>query len=94
MTDKPQDLFRKGRLRLGWTTTEVAHKLGVTGSAINYWENGKCWPNDRNLDALCILYSLDYEYVQSLGPQRTPSASNGVDRDDRGRWAKAKVTSS
>lgn len=61
-------IFRRCRLRMGWTMKQVGEKLGVTSAAVSSWELGSSWPKDKSLDSLCVLYGLLYEEILDLKP--------------------------
>lgn len=61
-------IFKQVRLRREWSMNDVAERLGVTKTAVSYWEMGSSWPTDRNLDNLCVLFDLNYDDMLELKP--------------------------
>lgn len=63
------DTLLRLRKKLGLTQNELAQLVGVTGTSINRWENGRVAPADGSLDLLQALQSAvrkDAEGVRHL----------------------------
>ena len=52
------ELIKKHKERKGWTSTELAERLGVSRMLIWYWENNRKIPGGENLVALMNLFKL------------------------------------
>jgi transcriptional regulator with XRE-family HTH domain len=65
--DDPARLFgkrvRELRTRRGLRLSDVADELGVTKSAIVYWENGRTFPRPRTLTSLASLLGTRVEFL-------------------------------
>ena len=59
-------LVKKLRARLALTQAELASLVGVTGTAVTFWEQGKSRPQGRNREALIALRKLGKRDVQKL----------------------------
>lgn len=51
------------RVNLGLTQAEAAGKLGVSVETLANWENGKTYPDVRNLRKIEELYKVDYSSI-------------------------------
>jgi transcriptional regulator with XRE-family HTH domain len=47
------ELLRALRIRVGFTQTDAARRIGVTQSLLSRWEHNDCWPDAENLYLLC-----------------------------------------
>lgn len=62
-----QDLsisLRAARVNAGMTQYEVAKQLNRNVMTISSWENGKTYPNSKDLQALSHLYGVDLYYLR------------------------------
>ena len=59
-------LIREAREARGLSQAELAHRAGVTGSAVNQWESGKNVPSQKKQPRLCQLLGLDPNVVRQL----------------------------
>lgn len=62
-----QDLsisLRAARVNAGLTQEKVANQLGKNVMTISNWENGKTYPNSKDLQALSHLYGVDLYYLR------------------------------
>ncbi len=59
-------LVKKLRKRLGITQGELATLVGVSGSAVGFWEYGKAKPEGHNREALVALRKLGRREVQGI----------------------------
>lgn len=49
---------KSARLRLGMTQENFAHKIGVTTSTVNRWENGHAKPSQLAENAIGLLFQV------------------------------------
>jgi len=59
-------LIKKLRKRLGITQGELATLVGVSASAVGFWEYGKAKPEGHNREALVALRKLGRREVQGI----------------------------
>ena len=59
-------LIKKLRARLGITQGELATLVGVSGSAVGFWEYGKAKPEGHNREALVALRKLGRREVRGI----------------------------
>jgi len=59
-------LIKKLRARLGITQGELATLVGVSTSAVGFWEYGKAKPEGHNREALVALRKLGKQEVQKI----------------------------
>jgi len=59
-------LIKKLRARLGLTQAEFANLVGVSSTAVTFWEQGKSKPQGKNREALVALRKLGKRDVQKL----------------------------
>jgi DNA-binding transcriptional regulator YiaG len=59
-------LIKKLRARLGLTQVQLASLVGVTGTAVTFWEQGKSKPQGQNREALVALRKLGKRDVQKM----------------------------
>ncbi len=58
---RPQTLanhLRETRLKKGISVAEVAESIGVSVSAVYFWETDRARPREENLTALCKILKL------------------------------------
>lgn len=53
--------FLDARKRAGLTLEDVGRRLGVTPTAISFWERGKSVPDARRLPEIAKLYDCTIE---------------------------------
>lgn len=51
------------RVNLGLTQAEAAGRLGVSVETLANWENGKTYPDVRDLRKIEELYKVDYSSI-------------------------------
>ena len=66
------EVIRKYRRARNLTQEEMARRLGVTASAVNKWENGKCLPDIALLKPVARLLGITTDALLSF--QEEPSA--------------------
>lgn len=52
-------LIRRARISKNFTLEELAHKLGVSRSAVNQWELGTSTPAGKRLSSICSVLAID-----------------------------------
>lgn len=60
MNDMLLALLRAARLSKNMQQKEVAEIMGVRGSTISNWENGRSQPDIDEFVKLCSIYGVDY----------------------------------
>lgn len=60
------DLLRSTRLQRGLSVSEVADRVGVSTSAVYFWESDRVRPRDENLSALCKVLKLPIRATREL----------------------------
>jgi len=64
-------LIRRARKDKGLTLAELAHRLGVSRSAVNQWELGTSTPDAKRISDICAALDLDprdiHKNVNALG---------------------------
>lgn len=60
------DLLRNTRLQRGLSVSEVAERVGVSTSAVYFWESDRARPRDENLSALCKVLKLPVRATREL----------------------------
>lgn len=51
------------RVNKGWDQRTAATKLGITPETLSKWENGKTYPNVKQITMLEDLYSVNYSDI-------------------------------
>ena len=59
--------FLKARLNAGLTQSKAAEAIGVTPTAISYWESGQCMPRATLLVRIASLYGCTVDELLSDG---------------------------
>lgn len=72
----PNNPFRVAREAVGMTQVEVAARLGLDPSSVNYWESGRKSPTAANLIRLVDIYQCSADELLGIVP-RSPSAGGG-----------------
>lgn len=60
----------------GMKQYELAAKVGVKGSSVFKWENGKGYPTPENLMALADIFGVSVDYI--LGRDTPRDSQNSV----------------
>ena len=55
--------FKEARLQAGFTTVQLAQKMGVTQAAVSHWDAGKKVPGTETLCKLADLYGVTIDYL-------------------------------
>jgi transcriptional regulator with XRE-family HTH domain len=58
--------LKAARVNAGLTQKQAAEALGISNSTLVKWENGKAAPRVEKIDALCALYSTNYDNLNFL----------------------------
>ncbi len=53
--------LKAARINAGMTQTDVCIQLGIQRGTLSRWENGKAWPNIKQMQKLCELYEAKTE---------------------------------
>lgn len=61
-----QGEIKKARLQRNLTVVAVADKVGVSSTAIYFWENGRVRPRAENLTPLCKALGLPLRTMREL----------------------------
>ncbi len=56
------------RINENLTQEEAGEKLGVTKDTISRWENGKSYPNAKQIHSIENLYGVNYDAIIFLTP--------------------------
>ncbi len=64
-----KDKLKELRLKYGLTQQELADKIYVSRSAICKWEMGNGIPSNPNLEALCLLFNVEEDWLFSQQDQ-------------------------
>lgn len=63
----PKITMAAARVNAGLTQEQVAAALNVAPSTVRNWESGKTSPNLQNVNKLCELYNMPYDYIDFCG---------------------------
>ena len=64
------------RINAGLTQREAAERLGVSTRTIWQWENGKSYPNPKQIDPICELYKTEYDSIIFFDKNNALSVEN------------------
>jgi DNA-binding transcriptional regulator YiaG len=78
-------LIKKLRARLGITQGELATLVGVSTSAVGFWEYGKAKPEGRNREALVALRKLGKREVRGILAAKAEEVRQEVREKAEGR---------
>lgn len=53
--------LKAARINAKMTQTDVCIQLGIRRGTLSRWENGKAWPNVKQMQKLCELYGVNTE---------------------------------
>lgn len=59
----PKISLAAARVNAGLTQNEAAKKLNVSNRTLWQWEKGISIPRADKIDAICELYSIDYDNI-------------------------------
>lgn len=60
----PRLSLKAARVNAELTQKEVAKILNVEEKTVWNWENGKTFPKPPQINALCELYGVKYDYIR------------------------------
>ena len=78
-------LIKKLRARLGITQGDLATLVGVSTSAVGFWEYGKAKPEGRNREALVALRKLGKREVRGILAAKAEEVRQEVREKAEGR---------
>lgn len=55
--------LKAARVNAGYSQKEVADITGYSNATICSWENGRSFPNQPAIEALCNLYGVPYDSI-------------------------------
>lgn len=58
--------LKAARVNAGLSQKAAAKALGVSNQTLCKWENGKTFPDAKQIAALCELYGVSYDDVNFL----------------------------
>jgi transcriptional regulator with XRE-family HTH domain len=67
--------IRRGLLRKGWTTTDLARRIGVGSSTVGKWVVSGAAPSSKNLRAVCVALDVDEADIRAGYPDFADAAS-------------------
>lgn len=56
--------LKAARVNAGFTRAQVAEQVGKSESTIKNWELGKHYPTQPDIEKLCELYGVSYDYLR------------------------------
>ena len=62
----PKITLKAARKNVGLTQIDAAKVLGIAPSTLRNWENGITYPGQPEIEKLCALYNLKYDYINFL----------------------------
>lgn len=74
-------VIRRRRAEMGITQEEMADRLGVTASAVNKWENGKCLPDIALLKPIARLLGVTTDALLSFRTEPSPEEIAAIVRE-------------
>lgn len=57
---------KAARINVGLTQKDAAQKLGVSNVTLCKWENGTAVPNINQVEDICNLYGVSYDFLTFL----------------------------
>ena len=55
--------LRALRVNKHYTQKIAAEKIGVSQKTLSNWENGITFPDQKQIEAICEVYSTLYDYI-------------------------------
>ena len=63
----PRFSLAAARVNAGLRQVDVALQLNVAVSTVRNWERGKTFPKQPEIEKLCVLYGISYDYLDFSG---------------------------
>lgn len=60
----PKITLAAARVNAGLTQEDVAKALKVSNKTVSSWENGTSYPNAEQIEKLCELYGMHYDFIK------------------------------
>jgi transcriptional regulator with XRE-family HTH domain len=67
--------IRRALLRKGWTTTELARRIGVGSSTVGKWITSAAVPSPKNLRTICLVLDVDESDLRAGYPDFADDAA-------------------
>ena len=58
------------RINAGLNQKSAAAALKISNKTLCKWENGKSFPDAKQIDAICALYGLEFDNINFYPPVR------------------------
>lgn len=58
--------LKAARVNKGLLQKEAAKHLKVSNKTLSNWENGTTFPKPKQIDAICVLYGVNYNDLSFL----------------------------
>lgn len=55
------------RVNAGYSQKEASKLLGISNKTLCNWENGKSYPKQPQIEAMCALYGRAYDGINFCG---------------------------
>lgn len=62
----PKFTLSAARKNVGLTQVEAAKWLGIATSTLRNWERGITYPGQPEIEKICNLYNLKYDFINFL----------------------------
>lgn len=62
----PKITLMAARKNAGLTQIDAAKMLNIGVTTLQNWEKGKTYPNQPEIEKLCKLYNIRYDYINFL----------------------------
>lgn len=59
----PRLTLRAARVNAGFTQAMAAKQLNISVSTLKRWETCKSYPKQPEIEKLCKLYDIDYDFI-------------------------------
>lgn len=53
--------LKAARINRGYSQKEAAQILKISNKTLSNWENGRAFPKQPQIEALCALYDVSYD---------------------------------
>lgn len=58
--------LKAARVNAGFSQKEAAKELEISNTTLCSWENGKSFPNQPMIEAMCELYGVSYDNLNFM----------------------------